>query len=125
MSNFLRRKWTAARPNPPYSPDLAPSDFFLFGYIKERLKGMVLLSYEELLEAIGEVVTAIESETLTAVFEHWMERRDGCLRTMVITIHKLPVGSFIFLQCPSGTELLNLSGTPYTSRKRLSRFKEI
>jgi histone-lysine N-methyltransferase SETMAR len=42
---------------PPYSPDLAPSDFFLFGYIKERLKGMVIPSCEELLEAIGEVLT--------------------------------------------------------------------
>jgi hypothetical protein len=31
-------------------------------------------SYEELLDAIGEVVTGIESETLTAVFEHCMER---------------------------------------------------
>jgi hypothetical protein len=31
-------------------------------------------SYEELLDAIGEVVTGIESETLTAVFERWMER---------------------------------------------------
>jgi transposase len=40
----------------PYSPDLAPSDFFLFGYVKERLKGIVFLSYEELLDAIGEVV---------------------------------------------------------------------
>jgi transposase len=28
-------------PHPPYSPDLAPSDFFLFGYVKGRLKGMV------------------------------------------------------------------------------------
>jgi hypothetical protein len=53
---------------------LAPFDFFLFGYVKERLKGMVLPSYEELLDAIGKVVTGIESETLTAVFEHWMER---------------------------------------------------
>jgi hypothetical protein len=35
---------------------------------------MVFPSYEELLDAIGEVVTGIESETLTAVFEHWMER---------------------------------------------------
>jgi hypothetical protein len=26
------------------------------------------------LDAIGEVVTGIESEILTAVFEHWMER---------------------------------------------------
>jgi hypothetical protein len=35
---------------------------------------MVFPSYEELLDAIGEVVTGIESETLTSVFEHWMER---------------------------------------------------
>jgi histone-lysine N-methyltransferase SETMAR len=60
--------------HPPYLPDLAPSDFFLFDYVKERFKGMVFPSYEELLDAIGEVVTSIESETLTDVFEHWMER---------------------------------------------------
>jgi hypothetical protein len=35
---------------------------------------MVCPSYKELLNAIDEVVTGIESETLTAVFEHWMER---------------------------------------------------
>jgi hypothetical protein len=70
MSNFLRRKWIVTR-----SPsDLAPSDFFLFGYLKERLKGMAFPSHEELLDAIGEMVTGIESETLTAVFEHGMER---------------------------------------------------
>jgi hypothetical protein len=34
---------------------------------------MVFPSYEELLDAIGEMVTSIGSETLTAVFEHWME----------------------------------------------------
>jgi hypothetical protein len=32
---------------------------------------------------------------------------------MVIIIHKLLVGSFTFLQFLSGTELLNLRGTPY------------
>jgi histone-lysine N-methyltransferase SETMAR len=61
-------------PHPPYSPDLAPSDFFLCGYVKERLKVMIFQSYEELLNAIGEMVTNIESETLTAVFEHRTER---------------------------------------------------
>jgi transposase len=61
-------------PHPTYSPGLAPSDFFLFGYVKERLKGMLFPLYEELLDAISEVVAGIESETLTAVFEHWMER---------------------------------------------------
>jgi hypothetical protein len=35
---------------------------------------MVFPSYEELLDAIGEVVTGIESETLIDVFEYLMER---------------------------------------------------
>jgi hypothetical protein len=35
---------------------------------------MMFPSYQELLNAIGEVVTGIESETFTAVFEHWMKR---------------------------------------------------
>jgi hypothetical protein len=52
---FVKKKDFGA-PHPHYSPDLAPSDFFLFGYVKERLKGMVFLSYEELLDGIREVV---------------------------------------------------------------------
>jgi hypothetical protein len=112
MSNFLRKNGLRLAPHPPYSLDLAPSNFFLFGYVKECLKGMVFPSYEELLDAIGEVVTGIESETLTAAFEHWMEKLECVSKKMVITIYKLPVDSFTFLQCLSGTELLNLSGTP-------------
>jgi transposase len=61
-------------PHSPCSPDLAQSNFLLFDYVKEPLKGMMFPSSEELLDAIGEVVTGIESETLTAVFEHWIER---------------------------------------------------
>jgi hypothetical protein len=74
MSNFCEENGLRFAPHPSYSPDLTPSDFFLFGYVKKRLKEMVFPSYEESLDAIGEVVTGIESETLTAVFEHWMER---------------------------------------------------
>jgi hypothetical protein len=35
---------------------------------------MMFPSYEELLDVIGQVVTGIESEIFTAVFEHWMEK---------------------------------------------------
>jgi hypothetical protein len=38
----------------PYFSDLAPSNFFLFSYVKERFKGMVLPLYKELLDAIGD-----------------------------------------------------------------------
>jgi hypothetical protein len=67
---FCEENGLRLAPRPPYPPGLAPSDFFSFDYVKERLKGMMFPSYEELLDAIGEVVNGIESETLTAVFEH-------------------------------------------------------
>jgi hypothetical protein len=71
---FCEENGLRLAPHPPYSPDLISPDLFLFSYVKECLKGMVFPSYEELLDAIGEVVTGIESEILTAVLEHWMER---------------------------------------------------
>jgi hypothetical protein len=71
---FCEENGPRLAPHLPYSHDLASSDFFLFGYVKKRFKGMVFPSYEELLDEIDEVVTGIESETLTTVFEHWMER---------------------------------------------------
>jgi hypothetical protein len=71
---FCEENGLRLAPHPPCSPDLAPSDFLLFYYAKKSLRRMVFPSYEELLDGIGEMVTGIESETLTAVFEHWMER---------------------------------------------------
>jgi hypothetical protein len=66
---FCEENGLRIAPHPSYSPDLTSSDFFLFGYAKERLKGMVFSSYEELLDTIGKVVTGIGSKTLTAVFD--------------------------------------------------------
>jgi hypothetical protein len=55
MSNFCEENGLRLAPYPTCSPDLALSDLFLFGYVKERLTGMVFPSYEELLDAIGGV----------------------------------------------------------------------
>jgi histone-lysine N-methyltransferase SETMAR len=60
--------------HPPDSPDLAPSDFFLFRYDKDRLQGIVFASGEESLPGISEVLDEIPPETLPRVFEHWIER---------------------------------------------------
>jgi transposase len=71
---FYEENGLRLAPHPPYSYDFAPSDSFLFGYVKEHLKGMMFPSYDD------EVVTGIESETLTAVFEHWIERLEWVSR---------------------------------------------
>jgi hypothetical protein len=52
---FCRENGLRLAPHSPHSLDLAQSDFFLFGYVKECLKRMVFSSYEEFLDAIGEV----------------------------------------------------------------------
>lgn len=38
---------------PPYSPDLAPSDFWLFAAIKEHIKGIHFTRDEQVQAAIG------------------------------------------------------------------------
>ena len=38
--------------HPPYSPDLAPSDNFLFTHLKKRLRGTVHRSDGDIIEAV-------------------------------------------------------------------------
>jgi hypothetical protein len=58
----------------PHSPDLTPSDFLLFGHVKHFLPEIALASHEELLTAIGEIVTDIPKETLHCLFDDLMQR---------------------------------------------------
>ncbi|UYV74372.1 hypothetical protein LAZ67_11003268 [Cordylochernes scorpioides] len=49
ISKFLQGHSTSVFPLPPYSPDLAPCDFFLFGKLKKKkLKGRKFQSIEEI-----------------------------------------------------------------------------
>jgi hypothetical protein len=57
----------------PYSPDLAPSDFFLFGYVKGKLMRYRAEIASELLVRIQVILVKIPRETLKAVFLEWME----------------------------------------------------
>ena len=61
-------------PHPPYSPDLAPSDFFLFGYVKGKLTGKEFAERNEIYESIIEILHEIPHETLIKVYEEWEHR---------------------------------------------------
>jgi hypothetical protein len=64
----------------PYSPDLAPSDFFLFGYVKGRLMGYRTEMPSELLVRLQVILAEIPQETLNAVFLEWMEQLQKCVQ---------------------------------------------
>jgi histone-lysine N-methyltransferase SETMAR len=52
----------------PYSPELAPSDFFLFDYVKGKLMGYRAETPSELLVRIRVILAEIPRETLNTVF---------------------------------------------------------
>jgi hypothetical protein len=47
----------------PYSPDLAPSDFLLFGHVKRNLMGYRAENLSELLVRIQVILRVIPGET--------------------------------------------------------------
>jgi transposase len=44
---------------PPYSPDLATADIYLFDWLKQRLSGRTLDSEENVLEMITEILNEL------------------------------------------------------------------
>jgi hypothetical protein len=67
-------------PHPAYSPDLAPSDAFLFGYVKGTLMGYRAETLSEFLVRIRVILAEIPPETLNAVSLEWKERLEKCVQ---------------------------------------------
>jgi hypothetical protein len=60
--------------HPAYSPDPAPSDFFLFGTVKAELQNYEIHSREDLILVIRTIFGQISKETLISVYISWMKR---------------------------------------------------
>jgi hypothetical protein len=58
----------------PYSPDLAPSDFYLFLRIKEKLKDIQMADEEDLFSRLQEILNSISRKELDKVFGRWINR---------------------------------------------------
>ncbi len=77
---FLERTGTHLLPHPPYSPDLAPSDFFLFARLKKNLRGVVFQNLEELQQRINQEIGLIPvTEFHHAMADSWTNRLQKCV----------------------------------------------
>jgi len=65
-------------PHPPYSPDLAPCDFFLFLTMKKTLKGKRFATVEEVKTALQEALNNIKLQQFQRCFIQWEKRLDKC-----------------------------------------------
>jgi hypothetical protein len=60
--------------HPLYSPDLAPSDFYLFPTIKEKPKDIQMADEEDLFYPLQETLKCISGKYLDKVFGIWINR---------------------------------------------------
>jgi hypothetical protein len=59
-------------PHPAYGPDLAPNDFFLFGYLNGKLSDSNCEIRKDVQNAITEIFTGVDHEVLRSIFESWV-----------------------------------------------------
>jgi len=61
-------------PHPAYSPDLAPSDFFLFGFLKEKFRRIAHPDDEDLISRGQAIFNEIRESVLILVDMTWIKR---------------------------------------------------
>jgi hypothetical protein len=67
------------RPPPPYSPDLAPWDFFLFPKMKMKLKGRRFDTVEEIQAELQKLLNTLTQRDFQNSFRSWHKRWDRCV----------------------------------------------
>jgi histone-lysine N-methyltransferase SETMAR len=79
VQEYLAAKGVKMLCHPPYSPDLAPADFFLFSRVKSELAGLSM-NHETFQKSWEGVVWTIPKEDFAAAFRRWMECCEKCIR---------------------------------------------
>lgn len=81
VQDTMQRLNIESLPHPPYSPDLAICDFWLFPAMKDMLRGKKHESREELGASITMALRVLSRDGLAHVFQTWTERWKKCIRS--------------------------------------------
>jgi len=76
---FLAHRGIITLPHPPYSPDLAPCDFFFFPKMKLQLKGRRFDRVEKIQRASQNVLGKLRKQDFQHAFQQWQRRWDRCV----------------------------------------------
>ena len=79
MREFLAHNSIITLPHPPYSPDLAPCDFFFFPKMKLQLKGHRFGRVEEMQRESQNVLGTLREQDFQHAFQQWQRRWDRCV----------------------------------------------
>ena len=79
LKDVLREFWRKLPPHPPYSPDLSPSDFFLFPKFKEHLKSIYFNDTNEAKQASKTWLTKWSADYFKNGIKGWKHRLEKCI----------------------------------------------
>ena len=79
VTDYLSKMGIKTVHHPPYSPDLAPCDFFLFPKLNEKLRGCRYETIEEMKEAVTKVMDTLTQEDFHEAFQRLLERYNKCI----------------------------------------------
>jgi len=81
VKQFLANKNITVLEYPPYSPDLALCDIYLFPKIKSVLKGTLCVSVENVKAKTAEILSSLTEHELRNCFEHWQHSMQLCINS--------------------------------------------
>ena len=79
VTSFLKEQGVYVLEHPPYSPDLAPCDFFLFPRLKKKLAGRKYTSRQKLGAAIFNLLRDIPEKDYEKAFKNLIKRLKLCV----------------------------------------------
>jgi len=79
IRGYLAKHQTSVVPHPPFSPDLAPADFFLLPKFKTTLKGRRFQNIEKIRENAIRELRAITESAFHEAFQQWKKRWERCI----------------------------------------------
>jgi len=78
MEHIVKFGWTVVL-HPSYSPDLTPSDFNLFGPMKDGLRGQHFPSYDAVVRAVKRCATSAGTDFYERLMQAFLHRWRKCI----------------------------------------------
>jgi len=78
-SSYLAKHQTSVVPHPPYSPDLAPAEFFLFPKLETTFKGCCFQTIGEIQENVIRELLTITESAFQEAFQQLKKNWEQCI----------------------------------------------
>jgi histone-lysine N-methyltransferase SETMAR len=79
-NGFLAKNHIQSYPNPPYSPDLSPCDFFLFPELNDQLREIEFNDDNMMLNALEQAIGTLTKDDFKNCFNDWFIRMRKCIQ---------------------------------------------